>query len=264
MVYQEIVDDLGRKLSIKKHPQRIISLVPSLTELLVDLGLEDKLVGITRFCIHPKRLKKEKAQVGGTKKVNYAKIKALKPDFILCNKEENTKEMVIELQKIAPVYVTAITSIEDTLETVLALGGLLNCSENALKITKTINSEYLKFKEFIANQPKRKTAYFIWKSPWMVAGENTFINELLALNNFENSYINQGHYPTVDINQLAKLDLLLLSSEPYPFQEKDAIALTEKTGIKTILVDGEYFSWYGSRLIQAFSYFKTLQQSLND
>ncbi len=259
---KKIVDALGFELTLEQVPKRIISLVPSLTELLVDLGLEQQLVGITRFCIYPKHLRKEKVQVGGTKQVNFEKIKALKPDFILCNKEENTQEMVLKLQQIAPVFVSDINTIEDTLNLITTLGTMLKCEEKAMEINQEIITKKIDFIEFIKNKKIKKVAYFIWKNPWMVAGEATFINTLLALNKFENSISNKGHYPQIELAELADAELLLLSSEPYPFKDNDVIALEKQTGIKTILVSGEYFSWYGSRLINAFAYFKALHRNM--
>jgi ABC-type Fe3+-hydroxamate transport system substrate-binding protein len=258
---QKIIDDLGRTLILKEKPKRIISLVPSLSELLVDLGLKNKLVGITRFCVHPKSLAKEKTSVGGTKKVNYTKIKALKPDFILCNKEENTQEMVLKLAQIAPVFVSDINTIEDTLNLIHNLGNIFECNEKATYIIDIIQNKQKDFQVTVRAKKPLKTAYFIWKKPWMLAGENTFINSLLALNKFNNQFLSKGHYPEIKLEELKDLDLMLLSSEPYPFKQKDIEELQAYTDAKIILVDGEYFSWYGSRLIKAFDYFKKL--SLN-
>lgn len=259
---KKITDDLGFELLLGKTPKRIISLVPSLTELLVDLGLEKQLVGTTRFCIYPKHLRKEKVQVGGTKQVNYNKIKALKPDFILCNKEENTEEMVLQLRQIAPVFVSDINSIQDVLRLIKSLGEILDCKEQALVINKEIAQKKADFIQFIKNKKPKKVAYFIWKEPWMVAGENTFINTLLAMNKFENVIQNKGHYPQIKLREIANSELLLLSSEPYPFKDNDRKTVEAQTGIQTILVSGEYFSWYGSRLIKAFDYFKELHQRI--
>ena len=120
-------DGLGTNFELESAPKRIISLVSSLTETLFDLGLEDKIVGITKFCVHPYHLKSTKKIIGGTKKVHYEKIRLLEPDFIIANKEENTEEMVLELRKICPVWVTNIITVEDVLQTISDFGKLFNC-----------------------------------------------------------------------------------------------------------------------------------------
>ncbi len=255
----ELTDQLNRRILIKKTPQRIVSLVPSQTELLIDLGLENQLVGITKFCVHPAYLKNTKTIVGGTKKVNFNKIKSLKPDIIICNKEENTKEMVLELENIAPVWVSDIFIIDDNLAMIKELGRLFNKEEKATSIILKIQTEKKKFLQFIKSKPSQKVAYLIWQNPFILAGRNTFINELLTLNRFKNNLTQPlSRYPEITIDKLKKTELILLSTEPYPFKESDVILLTQRTGVKVKLVDGEYFSWYGSRLIKAFGYFKTL------
>lgn len=254
-------DQLHRKITLPAIPQRIVSLVPSQTELLVDLGLELSLVGITKFCIHPPHLRKTKIVVGGTKQVNFDKIKALNPDIILCNKEENTQEMVLELEKITPVWVSDIKDIPDCLGMISAFGKLFQKEEQAEKITKTITENRDDFQSFIQNKPFRKTAYLIWKNPYMTVGADTFIDYLLRLNRFDNIYrCKPERYPEIREEELHQAEVILLSSEPYPFKEKH-IEEFQKTypNKKIILADGEYFSWYGSRLQYAFAYFRELQ-----
>lgn len=253
-------DQLSRELTIEKTPIRIISLVPSLTELLVDLGLENQLVGITKFCIYPKHILKTKTIVGGTKQINNTKIEALKPDFILVNKEENTKEIVEQLKDIAPIFVSNTDTINDTLDLIERLGVILNCKQKATTICKEIKVKKDDFKGFIKNKPIKKAAYFIWANPYMVVGGNNFINEMLTLNNFKNVYENQSRYPEIDLKEIKETDYILLSSEPYPFQEKHKKIFKEFTKAKIILVNGEFFSWYGSRLIKAFDYFKKFME----
>jgi len=245
---------------------KIISLVPSQTELLVDLGLEKHIVGVTKFCVHPNHLKENKTIVGGTKTVNFKKIKSLKPDFILCNKEENTQEIVFECEKIAKTHVSDLITIQDTLKLIEEYGVLFTCEAKAHSLIDEINFKLADFNQFIKDKPILKVAYFIWKNPWMVAANNTFINHLLTINRFENIYANLERYPEVDLKNIQKdgnPDLILLSSEPFPFKEKHTIEIEAYTkNAKTILVDGEMFSWYGSRLILAFDYFKKLRNSI--
>jgi iron complex transport system substrate-binding protein len=261
-----IKDQLNRKIEIEQPIKRIISLVPSQTELLIDLGLEDKIVGITKFCVHPFDLKQKKEIVGGTKNIKIDKVKALKPDIILCNKEENTKEIVTMCEKIAPVHVSDIFTIKDTLELIEQYSILFSCRTEASKIIQKIEFKLNDFREFKRNLSSKKVAYFIWRNPWMVAGNNTFINHLLELNKFDNIYSNKERYPEVELKKIrieGDPDLVLLSSEPYPFKEEHAFEIGRFTHhAKTVFVDGEMFSWYGTRLLKAFDYFKQLHQRI--
>jgi len=259
-------DQLGRALIIETIPKRIISLVPSQTELLCDLGLEDLLVGITKFCVHPSEIKGTKAIVGGTKQIKLEKIKTLNPDIILCNKEENTKEIVEACEQICPVHVSDIITIEDCLEMIQQYGQIFNSELKAKEISQCIEKEFTSFNQFISEKPKLKVVYCIWKDPWMVAGKNTFIDFLLKVNRFENVFNSKNRYPEITLEELSSnsIDVILLSSEPFPFKEKHIAALKKELNndTKVILVDGEMFSWYGSRLIKVFDYFKQLHGRL--
>lgn len=262
----EFKDQMNRVFEVPKTPKRIISLVPSQTELLVDLGLEKFIIGVTKFCIHPSYLRKKKTIVGGTKNIKIDKIKALKPDIILCNKEENTKEIVEACEQIAPTHVSDIFTLDDSKELIMQYGEILSCKTAAENIVKKLNIEISKFQQFIKNTKEKKVAYFIWRNPWMVAGNNTFINHLLELNNFQNIYSNKQRYPEINLDEITKndaLDFILLSSEPYPFKEKHISEISKYyKNSQTILVDGEMFSWYGSRLLKAFDYFIQLHRSI--
>jgi iron complex transport system substrate-binding protein len=247
-------------------PKRIVSLVPSQTELLYDLGLEDSIVGITKFCVHPVHFKSTKRIVGGTKQVKIDKIRELQPDIIIANKEENTKEIVDELSRICPVWVTNIITIEDNLQMISDFGHLFNKRTEAQKWIDKLNFAYQDFQHFINDQPIKKVAYFIWANPYMVAGKETFINELLKLNHYQNIYEEKGRYPEIELKKIrmeGDPDLVFLSSEPFPFKDEHAFEIGRFTHhAKTIFVDGEYFSWHGSRLVEAFEYFKKLHQKL--
>jgi len=234
--------------------------VPSQTELLVDLCLRENIVGITKFCLHPKPLRKEKTVVGGTKQVKFERINALQPDIILCNKEENTLEMVTELQQIAPVHVSDIKTLEDNNQLIQDYGNLFGVEENASALVEQIQLEKSNFECVISNQPMLKVAYLIWRAPWMAVGRETFIHHMLGVCNFDNVFKNKDRYPEIDINNLPEVDLLLLSSEPYPFKTKhlEEIPLPKE---KIKFVNGEFFSWYGSRMRYAFHYFKDLLDS---
>lgn len=261
-----IKDQVGREISLKQTPKRIVSLVPSQTELLCDLALEKELVGITKFCIHPYHLKATKNIVGGTKKVDYEKIKALHPDFILCNKEENSYEMLPELEKIAPTYFSDVNTIQQAIDLILSLGAILNRRTESDNLAHKIEFKLNDFKQFIKNKPTRKVAYFIWAKPWMVAANDTYINEILQLNNFENIYEYMSRYPKIEIDRIrheGDPDVIFLSSEPFPFKDEHAMEIATYTNRSvTVFSDGEMFSWFGSRMLLAFDYFKELHKKL--
>jgi len=260
-----ILDLLTTELHFHQTPVRIISLVPSQTELLVDLGLEDHIVGVTKFCVHPLDLRKKKTIVGGTKEVNYEKIWSLNPDIILCNKEENTPEMVRELEKLCTVYVSDVISIEDAIEVILHFGIIFNICEISVSLIKNFQTLLSGFKNLYKEH--RKVLYFIWRKPWMVSGKDTFIHSTLELNNWENLANDpSSRYPEIKIEDLTGLkpDLVLLSSEPFPFKEKHITEVRKHYTGPIELVDGEYFSWYGSRLIPALEYFRELQMKLSN
>lgn len=259
-------DQLNRTIQIKNIPKRIVSLVPSQTELLCDLGLEDSIVGITKFCIHPHHIKTNVAAVGGTKQIHLDKIKSLNPDIILCNKEENTKDIVEACESICNVHVSDVFTVEDSLELINQYGLIFNKTTESNSIVEEIKSRVKDFKNFITNKIELNAVYFIWKDPWMVAANNTFINYMLKLNKFKNIYETENRYPKMELNDATideNVNVVLLSSEPYPFKKKhikDMQAFYPRA--KIVLADGEMFSWYGSRLTKAFDYFKSLRLNL--
>lgn len=257
----EFIDQLNRVVKFSKTPTRIVSLVPSQTELLVDLGLRDNIVGVTKFCVHPNKLRKEKTIVGGTKNVHFEKVKALNPDIVICNKEENTEEIVIELEKIAPVWVSDISNISECIEMINRLGEVFEVSQSALEISSKILSELKAFIAFSEKLPIKKVVYLIWKDPYMAAGRDTFINELLELNRFENLFTDENsRYPEVREELLRQAETILLSTEPFPFKQKHVSEFQKEFKAEVKLVDGEFFSWYGSRMTKAFEYFKRLHE----
>ncbi|RYY50398.1 MAG: cobalamin-binding protein [Chitinophagaceae bacterium] len=243
-------------------PRRIISLVPSLTELLYQLGLYQETVAITKFCIHPEEWYRNKIRVGGTKNLDLQRIVNLKPDLIIANKEENVKEQVLELAKSIPVWVTDINSLENSLEMIADIGQLTNTirqsSELIINIKKAFN---------LRSAPTLiPAAYLIWKDPWMSVGGDTFIHDMLGRAGFKNVFDQEVRYPQVSIGALkvSRAKVLLLSSEPYPFKQQHIEELQEQIpGIRILLVDGEMFSWYGSRLLKAPAYFRELRERLD-
>ncbi len=259
-----VKDQLHRKIQLKSTPKRIVSLVPSQTELLCHLGLEDAIVGITKFCVHPKNLFKDKTIVGGTKQIHVEKIERLQPDIILCNKEENTKEIVSTLTDVAPVHVSDINSIEDCLELIAMYGELFDIRQKANNLIAEIKTKQLDFDNFVSSTQERNVAYFIWKEPWMVVGSDTFINYMLKINRFTNCFQEQSRYPEISFDkEYSDVDYVFLSSEPYPFKEAHFEQIQPYfPKAKIVIVDGEMFSWYGSRLLQSFEYFKKLHQQI--
>ena len=261
-------DQLNRTIQFIETPKRIISLVPSQTELLCDLGLENYLVGVTKFCVHPNHIKSKAAVVGGTKQIHIDKIKALQPDIILCNKEENTKDIVEACETICNVHISDIYNISDSLELIKQYGAIFKRKKEASLLIEKIKNELDDFEIFIQNKSTLKVVYFIWKNPWMVAANNTFINYLLKLNKFENNFLNEIRYPEIKLSKSKvnkRVEVVLLSSEPFPFNDAHAEELQDFYPDATIkLVDGEMFSWYGSRLAKAFAYFKTLRLNLQN
>ncbi len=236
-------------------PKRIISLVPSITELLHNLGLEEETVGISKFCVHPNKWFRNKAKVGGTKTANIAAIKNLSPDLIIANKEENVKEQVEELAVDYNVLLTNVNNIEEALAMILRIGELSGKTLQVKALTHSIENEFLKI---IPSIKPIKTAYLIWNNPYMSVGGDTFINDILQRCGLQNIFADVKRYPVVTIDQLKdnNIELLLLSTEPYPFKQKHINALQQHLpNTKVILVDGEMFSWYGSRMLLAPNYF---------
>ena len=258
------VDQLGRKINIELNPQlRIVSLVPSQTELLFDLGLDEEVVGITKFCIHPKEKVEQKEKIGGTKNLNIEKIRSLNPTLIIANKEENEKEQIEELEKHFPVWISDVIDLESALEMIATVGKMTGKEKESETLNQNISEN---FSPLAPLRETKSTAYFIWQNPLMVAGNKTFINDMLQRCGFKNCFQNlNGHYPEISVGQLqqANPELILLSSEPFPFQEKHVEAFRKICPqAKIMLVDGELFSWYGSRLLHAPSYFQKLAASL--
>ncbi|WP_092579166.1 ABC transporter substrate-binding protein [Hyunsoonleella jejuensis] len=255
-------DQLNRTLKIKAVPKRIVSLVPSQTELLCDLGLKENIVGVTKFCVHPNNIGLNATIVGGTKLVHIDRIKALQPDIILCNKEENTKNIVEACEKVCEVHVSNIFTLEDSFELIAQYGMLFNVEEKSANLIAELKTEFNSFKTFIQEKNSLKTLYFIWRLPWMVVGKHTFVDYLLQLNKFKNG-MEEIRYPEISLKKDNTIELVLLSSEPYPFTETHKKELKKYyPKARILLVDGEMFSWYGSRLTKAFGYFKQLHEHL--
>ncbi len=252
----QFTDQLGRKVFLAKVPKRIISLVPSQTELLYDLGLADRVVGLTKFCIHPNSWFVSKHRVGGTKNLNFEVIKRLNPDLIIANKEENNQNEIERLMRDYPVWISDIGILDDALKMILSVGELTQSSEKASSIVKNVETEFSSLRPII----NKSVAYIIWKNPIMSVNKTRFIHDMLQRVGFTNVFANNNvNYPIITAKdlQLKNPDVILLSSEPFPFKDKHIAYFKEicpKAQVE--LVDGEFFSWYGSRLISSVNYFK--------
>ncbi len=238
-------------------PQRIISLVPSITELLFDLGLKNRIVGITSFCVHPPEAIKQKTLIGGIFKLKFDIIEKLKPDLIIASKEENNKEEILRLKKKYNVLLFDVKSFDDALDMVQSIGKHTG-KENESK--EIISSIKIGFSELISLQSKLSIACLIWKKPFITLSGNTYISDIINKLGFKNIYSNHKKlYPEISLEQLKKdsPDILFLLSEPCYFDNKDRIYFSSQLpSTKVILVDGEMFAWYGSRMIKAAEYFR--------
>jgi len=255
--HKVFTDQLGREILIPYPPQRIISLVPSITELLADFGLNKEVIGITKFCVFPDGWFRSKNRIGGTKTVNIDKVTLLKPDLILANKEENTKEEIDQLKTQFPVWISDVKNINDAQQMIQSIGEITDKIAVAQNLNHNISSQLQK----ISNRIPKKVAYMIWQDPIMVAGGDTYINAMLELGGFQNVFGGEKRYPIVsaEILSLAQPDEILLSSEPFPFCEKHIEFYQEICPQAVIrLIDGTFFSWYGSRLLPAIDYIGNL------
>lgn len=250
---------MNETIRLSDKPSRIVSLVPSQTELLFDLGLEDEVIGITKFCIYPEKWFQSKTRIGGTKNVDLEKVKALKPDLIIGNKEENSLEDIVQLRKIAPVWMSDILNLEDALNMIVEVSKLVGKSKEGETLSLEIQSGFDGLLNFVSedNWPMKNVLYSIWNDPLMAVGKKTFVDDILQRCGLIN-VIEETRYPTVDIETIAP-ELVFLSSEPFPFNEKHQKEYENYfSNAKVILVDGEMFSWYGSRLKKAPQYFINL------
>lgn len=256
-----IKDDLGRTIHLEETPQRIVSLVPSITELLFDLGLENSIVGVTKFCVHPKSLKKSKKIIGGTKTIKADIIRELSPDIVFSNKEENDREQVNELMNDLQVFVSDIKTIKDALKFNAVVGNIFGVEDHVNKINKSIEDIFTT--PLFQNQ---NVLYLIWQKPLISVGGDTYISDTLLQLGLNNIVDNKTRYPIIESSEIKKmnLDFIFLSSEPFPFKTKHLEEIQQlNPKAKVILVDGEAFSWYGSRLCHINSYFKELHTELS-
>lgn len=257
-------DQLGNLITLTQPVRRIISLVPSQTELLFAFGLQNEIVGITKFCIHPADKVKFVTQIGGTKNFDLALIASLKPDLIIGNKEENYEAGIKTLQNDFSVWMSDIFTLEDALDMIRKVGQLVDKAREADTIATDIAVSFSQLHTLRSLQPT--AAYFIWRKPFMAAAGNTFIDNMLQKAGFTNVFNHLSRYPQINLSQLhsANPNFIFLSSEPYPFKQKHIAELQEICPLsKILLVDGELFSWYGSRLVKSAAYFLELRQRVS-
>ena len=255
-------DQLNRTIFFSGFPQRIISVVPSQTELLYSLGLKEEVIGITKFCVHPDEWFRNKTRVGGTKKLNIGLIRSLKPDLIIANKEENTKEDIDLLIGEFPMWISDIKTFNDSINMIKEVGRITNREQCAIELSEKIIRQFNSLKSI--TQKITSCIYLLWKNPFMVAGNDTFISEMLTRGGFKN-LITENRYPKITSEQITHLkpEVILLSSEPFPYKQKDVNELKlffPRTNV--LCVDGEMFSWYGSRLLLSPEYFANIKQKL--
>lgn len=255
-------DHIGNIISVPYPPATIVSLVPSQTELLASLGLDKQVAGITKFCVYPAGWLKTKRIVGGTKNFHFDVIDELKPDIILANKEENYREGIEQLKVNYPVWVSDINTWDDSLSMIRDIGLLTGKEREAANILERVRESFASLVPFSGNLT---VLYLIWKEPWMGAASGTFIHSMLSKAGLFNSLQSFARYPELSAEQIRRLspDIIFLSSEPFPFKEKHVGELKAiSPASKVMLVNGEIFSWYGSRLMEAVPYLNGLIHQL--
>ncbi len=252
---------MGNPVMISFPPKRIVSLVPSQTELLASFGLDDEVLGITKFCVHPESWRKTKLVMGGTKNFHIDQIHRIQPDLILGNKEENYQEGIEELMKYYPVWMSDINTPDDALVMIGEVGNITDKDIEAQKLITTVKRSWSN----MLRLPPVRVLYLIWRKPWMGVASGTFINGMLQLAGLKNCLTKQFRYPELSDDEIRDLEpaFVFLASEPYPFKEKHIKELQDiLPNSKIILVDGEMFSWYGSRMQLFADYIANLQSQL--
>ncbi|MHA4845793.1 helical backbone metal receptor [Flavitalea antarctica] len=274
-------DQANRSVHIESPPTKIISLVPSQTELLADLGLDESVIGITKFCIHPDHWFRSKKRIGGTKNPDHKLIHQLQPDLIIGNKEENRKGDIEALAGSFPVWLSDVSNLEEALQMIDQISKITATTGRGQKIISDIRSSFGMLQQSIqapetmqsfsseitaTGHKKLRVCYLIWQDPFIVAGNNTFIHSMIEVCGFENVFKSQSRYPVITTEEItsANCNVIFLSTEPYPFTQKHQVDLASAFPDSIVeLVDGEMFSWYGSRLTMSPSYFQTLINKLH-
>jgi iron complex transport system substrate-binding protein len=254
-------DDLGRTVKIARPPRRIVCLCPSLTETLFDLGAGERVVGRTRYCVLPAVAVERVAIVGGTKDVDVERVRSLRPDLVIAEKEENPRDTVERLAEEWPAFVFDVTDFESALRAIAMLGRLTDSAAGPEEYIRRIRAAFAALQPL----PPTRAAYLIWRNPYRAAGRGTFIHALLERCGFINICADSGgRYPLVEIETLRTLkpECLLLSSEPFPFDETHRRELAAQLlETRVVCVDGQMFGWYGTRMAAAATYLAALLPS---
>lgn len=268
VIERTAIDARGKQISLDRPPSRIISLVPSQTELLSSLGLDAEVVGVTRFCTHPPEWAASKRIVGGTKVLRTDRIEELKPDLVIANIEENTREDIERLERLAPVFVTNVRTLEEALDMIESVAHLVNRDQQGDEIARAIERGFrilAQEQNAATTAPEIPTAYLIWRDPYMTVGSDTFIHEMMRQGGFRNVFSPTVRYPEVQVADLidAQPEVVFLSSEPFPFTDKHVPEIRDLLPNSRVhLVDGQLFSWYGSRLIHTPDYLRQLRRDV--
>lgn len=256
-----LVDAAGTAHAPTATGARIVSLVPSVTELLFALGLGGKVVGRTAFCVHPADAVAGVTSVGGTKRVNMERLLGLGPTHVVVNIDENPKPLADALTaRGITVVVTHPIAVEDNVALYRLIGGVFGAARATEDLVRRFEAALAGVRAAARDLPARNVLYLIWKEPWMTVGADTYISKLLATVNWRtvgDDPRTRYPEPRLDDGFLAGVDLVLLASEPYAFSAADAAAFAAEFPAhadKTRLVDGQLLSWYGSRAILGLEY----------
>jgi ABC-type Fe3+-hydroxamate transport system substrate-binding protein len=255
-----LTDAAGVRHALVRGTPRIVSLVPSLTELLCDLGLAAQLVGRTGFCIHPRAVVRAIPKVGGTKSVNLARLRDLEPTHVVVNIDENEKPTVDAIARFVPhVIVTHPLHPCDNPGLYRLLGGVFRRDAEAAALTRRFEQVWSRTRLEAAAFPRENVLYLIWKKPWMTVARNTYISAALAAVCWDTVPETAGErYPELLLEDVLARDVhqVLLPSEPYRFRDRDVAEVRRLAppGIRVALIDGEMTSWYGSRAIAGLRY----------
>ena len=267
---RELVDALGKRHEVAASTARIVSLVPSVTELLFDLGLGAKVVGRTGFCIHPREQLRKVSKVGGTKTIDLPRIRRLAPTHVIVNIDENPRPLVEDIAKFVPnVIVTHPLGPHDNLALYRLIGGIFGRDDEAHALCERFQRTYDEVSAAAQASGRQRVLYLIWKSPWMTVSQDTYISRMLATVGWD-TYVAHGaaRYPTVDLTPevLDDVSFVLLSTEPYSFRERHCVEVLDSlpAGSKTrvALIDGAMTSWYGSRAIPGLRYLLDFRREL--
>ena len=265
----DISDFTGARHRRAGEGARIVSLVPSITELLFDLGLAGNLVGRTHYCVHPRPDVDDVPSVGGTKKVALGRVRDLAPTHVIVNVDENARGQVEAIAGLGPaIVVTHPIAPEDNVRLFRLIGGLFGREERAAALAEAFEAALSDLRGAAAGLPRRDVLYLIWKGPWMTVSEDTYVSRFLALANWRTRCSDPDvRYPEIDVTPelLRRVDLVLFASEPYAFTPADVedFRASHPVGAARLLsIDGEMTSWYGSRAIEGLRYLRRLAEKV--